>query len=222
MTDPFDDLDEDGDEERDGDPFAELGDAAESTDGTDAKDGNGDAGHVDPDPTDSVEPQPDPFEYLGDAGPDVSAAADDDVGREAPDPEAGDVGEGEQVDVADGEQVDVAGDLFGDVDVSRGDPFEAAESPFEQFDVEGVDPDEVWERFTEDASADSTVDQPEDDVVVVSKHEFCEGCPYFTPPPEIECTHAGTTILEFVGPDDVRVENCPIVQERRELGEVHE
>jgi hypothetical protein len=158
----------------------------------------------------------DPFEALEDTAPGVPGASanGEDPGADQTDRTA--------AGVAPGEQVDVAGDPFGDVDVSRGDPFESADSPFQQVDVTGVDPDEVWKRFTDDAATSPDVEPPEDDVVVVSKHAFCEGCPYFSSPPEVECTHDGTTILEFVGPDEVRVENCPIVRERRELGEVHE
>jgi hypothetical protein len=192
MTDPFDDLD-DGDD-RDGDPFAELGNVDAPTEG-DGPDG------------DSAEHDDDPV-------PGVPDAADEGLETDATD--RADAG------AVPGEQVDVTADPFGEVDVSRGDPFEAADSPFQQVDVAGVDPDEVWERFTADAASESEGEQPERDVVVVSKHEFCEGCPHVTAPPDVECTHDGTAIVEFVGPDDVRVENCPIVRERRELGEIHE
>jgi len=193
MTDPFDDL---GDEDdRDGDPFAELDDvdaptAADGPDGDSLKRTNDAAAPGVPDPADG--------------GPETDTADRADAG---PVP---------------GARADVTGDPFGDVDVPRDDPFEAAGSPFEQVDVTGVDPDDVWERFTADAAAESGVDPPDQDVLVVSKHEFCEGCPHFTTPPDAECTHGGTSILEFVGPDDVRVENCPVVRERRELGEVHD
>lgn len=192
MTDPFDDLDDRDD--RHGDPFAELGDVDAPTedDGSD-----GDSAERNDDPAPGV---PDP----------------DDEGLETDATDRADAG------AVPGEQVDVTADPFGEVDVSRGDPFEAADSPFQQVDVAGVDPDEVWERFTADATSEPEGEKPERDVVVVSKHEFCEGCPHFTAPPDVECTHDGTAIVEFVGPDDVRVENCPIVRERRELGEIHE
>lgn len=162
------------------------------------------------DDIDDEDREGDPFEDLDGTTGDVP------VGDEDSDEEV------TEFDSAQDEHVDVSGDPFGDVDISRGDPFESGDSPFEQVDVAGVDPDEIWEQFTDDATADPDVESQANDVVVVSKHAFCEGCPYFSSPPEVQCTHDGTTIREFVGPDDVRLENCPIVRERRELGEVHE
>lgn len=192
MSDPFDDLDEY--EDREGDPFAHLDDAAPGV--PDEGDGRDDGEAVDDD--DDADERDAAFE-----GGDFDESVDESVAGSS----AG--------------SVDVAGDPFGDVDVSRGDPFESADSPFQRVDVDAVDADEVWRRFTEGTDA-AAADPPEDDVVTVSKHAFCEGCPHFTAPPDVECTHEGTEILEFVGPDDVRVSNCPIVRERRELGEVHE
>jgi hypothetical protein len=108
--------------------------------------------------------------------------------------------------------------------VSEGDPFESASSAFERAGVEGIDPDEVWDRLTAEPDGDEAddgegfpPDDDEDDVVTVSKHSYCEGCEHFSSPPDVTCTHEGTEILEFVGVDDVRVSNCPVVEERREL-----
>ena len=118
-----------------------------------------------------------------------------------------------------------AAEPLGDVDTSRGDPFEsgAGASVFEQVDVSGIDPDEAWERFTGEGEgatgSDAASDEFEDDVVEVSKHSFCEGCEFFSPPPDVECGHEGTSILEFTDMESVRVANCPVVAERRELGE---
>jgi len=56
----------------------------------------------------------------------------------------------------------------------------------------------------------------------VSKHAFCETCEHFSGPPEIECGHGGTEILAFVDMETVRVSNCPIVAERRRLGQFDE
>lgn len=54
---------------------------------------------------------------------------------------------------------------------------------------------------------------------VVPKQWYCEQCEHFSEPPEVHCRHDGTTILEFVGTEDVRVRNCPVVAERKALGQ---
>ena len=216
--DPFDDIDSDAHRDREGDPFADL-DAESDADGTPSVPETDSEGGGEGSGADSA----DPFEYMSEA----SGASD-------PERRAGDQADGPQ-DGPDGqraESVDVAGDAFGDVDVSRGDPFEESGSAFERVDVDSVDPDAVWDRFTE--GAEQTADPghetlggeavPDDasDTVEVPKRRFCQTCPHFTAPPEIECTHEGTEILTFVGSDEVRVANCPVVDERRALGETFE
>lgn len=54
----------------------------------------------------------------------------------------------------------------------------------------------------------------------VPKRAYCERCEHFSEPPEVSCTHPGTTIVEFPDIDHVRVRNCPVVAERQALGEV--
>jgi hypothetical protein len=213
--DPFEDLDAD---DREGDPFDHLDEDPDTPEDAvappeDTADGP-ESGLTSPGGG-----SPDPFEYIDD-GPGIPDGTETDDRADA----AGGPDGSRAVDAGPGS--------LGEADVSRGDPFESSDSPFEQVDVEGVDPDEVWERFTAEAEAEAHADTesprdqhdravggPGDDVVTVSKHSFCEGCPHFTAPPAVECTHEGTQIIEFVGPDEVRVSNCPIVVERRELGE---
>lgn len=247
-ADESDNDDPDGDDPDSHDPNGETS-VDEEADGDSTASGSADApsagagplgtgGERESGERDSTEP--DPFEYLGSPdsgespreereGPEDDGVRGADLG---PDPIVNPPADGSSG--ADGEPgaapgVDVAGDPLGGVDVSRGDPFDSADNPFERVDVDGVDPDEVWERFTADAAsgADGTDDdggpeRDEDDVVDVSKHRFCETCPHFSDPPETACGHPGTDVLEFVGTDQVRVANCPVVRERRELGEVHE
>lgn len=200
--DPFDAFDVGA--ERRGDPFDHLDDDAPEDRNDRHSDPIADAASAEPD-----EPPTDPEPGGGDDG-------DDDAAR--------------HVEVSVG-----AGDPFGDVDVSSGDPFEAG-GTFDEAGVEGVDPDEVWDRLTgeadptepiaedqdRDRDQDQDQDEAEDDVVDVSKHAFCETCEFFSPPPEVSCTHPGTDILEFVDVETVRVANCPIVAERRELGGLDE
>ena len=210
--DPFDAFD--GYRDREGDPFDSLGDDPASdadgpTDGRDpqrdesgAADGNDDGSTPDP----AAGSDPDPFEYMGDRGPQTGGQG---AGGDAESPD----GPGD--------------DPLADVTVSDGDPFESASSAFERSGVEGIDPDEVWDRLTGEPEGgagaetgdDGEFPADEDDIDEVSKHGYCEGCEYFSAPPDVACGHEGTDILEFVDVDTVRVSNCPVVEERRELEE---
>jgi len=211
-ADPFDELAEHGD--REGDPFERLGgpdgesdaDSADATDDADATSGadtsdEGDGGGY---------TEPDPFEYMGDEQRGQSTAAEPGHGPEpgpGPEPEQG-FDPGHEPGPA---------EPLSDVEVSDADPFEAPGGVFEQVDVGAADPDEVWDRLTGEPEPEPP-EEAEDDVVDVSKHSFCEGCPHFSAPPDVHCTHEGTEILEFTDVETVRVVNCPVVVERRELG----
>lgn len=46
---------------------------------------------------------------------------------------------------------------------------------------------------------------------VVDKREYCQRCEYFSAPPEVACTNAGTDIVELADGDRFRVRNCPKV-----------
>jgi len=217
--DPFDHLNDDRD--REGDPFESLDDETPTGRTDDEAWSPPDAGDGEPsvpntgssDRTDADTGGSDPFEYIEDR----------------PAENGGEPGDEERPGGAGGDTVDVAGDAFGDVDVSRGDPFEETGSAFQRVDVDSVDPDAVWNRFTEntkrtDDPAETSLggeDVPDDvsETVEVPKGRFCQTCPHFSPPPETSCRHEGTEIRRFVGTDDVRVRNCPVVAERRELGE---
>lgn len=106
-------------------------------------------------------------------------------------------------------------DPFAGLDDREGDPFE--EDPFEPVETETVDPDRAWEQLEE--GADPTVEKPEGTVTEVSKRRYCERCEYFSPPPDVSCTHEGTEILGFPDRETVRMVDCPIVAQRRELEE---
>ncbi|PSP20031.1 hypothetical protein BRC62_00860 [Halobacteriales archaeon QH_10_67_13] len=106
-------------------------------------------------------------------------------------------------------------DPFADLDDREGDPFE--EDPFDPVETEAVDPDRAWEHLEDEA--DPTVEEPEGTVTEVSKRRYCERCEYFSPPPDVSCTHEGTEILGFPDRETVRMVDCPIVARRRELEE---
>jgi len=100
------------------------------------------------------------------------------------------------------------------------DPFEAFEAveAFEPADVDGIDPDAIWDDLTtaDDEEAPTIEEDVYDDV---SKHTFCEQCEYFSRPPDVGCTYEGAAIVEFLDMETVRLLNCPIVAEKRELEE---
>lgn len=108
-------------------------------------------------------------------------------------------------------------DPLGDVGDREGDPFEEGNSLFEERDTEGIDPDSVWQELASADSSTATGEEFERTFADVSKHSYCEQCEHFSSPPEIACTHEGTDIVEFLDMETVRVVDCPIVAERREL-----
>ncbi|WP_415383160.1 hypothetical protein [Halosimplex sp. TS25] len=203
--DPFDSFEEHRD--RKGDPF-------DSLDEDSPQDSSGEGA------------DPDPFEYGESGGSPSRRDEDGERGSRGGDG----TGDPSRDDVDD--LLADADDPLADVEVSDGDPFEAKASAFERSDVEGIDPDEVWARLTAEpddsdpgtnsesgagAGADEGPSSGEDDVAEVSKHAYCEECEHFSPPPDVTCTNEGTEILEFVAVDTVRVADCPVVAERREL-----
>jgi len=236
--DPFDQLRDEAEERSrtTDDPASEATDDPASntvdgpaTDTPDAEDDTGTDTAARSDPVSSVQHDTvsrfDDAEPAGDFGTEsdpettVSATRDDATG--ASEGEAGDdASPGTDFDDEsfDGEAVDPG--QFIDTD-HEGDPFGASDSVFQQQDIDGIDADEVWDRISE-ARQHRVESEPEAVEEVVNKHQFCEGCEYFSPPPNVHCTHEGTTILEFTDMDHVTVHNCPIVAQRRELEQMGE
>lgn len=190
------------DDER-GDPFEDFdapddreGDPFETLDPPDGGDSDGDG---DPADADAGTPADDPVEPTDQSAWETDAPIPDD---------------GSPVEVDNpGASTD---DPFSGMDERDGDPFGAGESVFESVDVESVDADEVWASLGEtdtDAGTESGSRYAE-----VSKHRYCEQCEFFTGPPETRCTNEGTEIIEFLDMETVRLLDCPVVAEQRELG----
>jgi hypothetical protein len=92
---------------------------------------------------------------------------------------------------------------------------------FESMAVGELDGERLWEQLAEgdedfavsvaseatDPAAESPVDNR--DVVTIPK-ETCHGCPHFGDPPELACTHEGTSIVAMPDSDHFRVADCPI------------
>jgi hypothetical protein len=186
----FDDSDEFDDFDDFDDPAAETGDPFDEL-GAGVADGDADAGG---DPgTDDLGTDPEPPGRTSDAGRDDPF---DDLGF--PDADRGG---------------------------SSDDAAAALEDAFERMDVDGPAEEDVWESLDADVDAAAgfgaaaglgeatSVPGQGDTEHVVSKRTYCQQCPHFTSPPEVACTHEGTTIVEAVGFDEFRVRNCPMISE---------
>jgi len=114
-----------------------------------------------------------------------------------------------------GDDADPA-DPFGEPD-PRGDPFESGDL-FQREGADEIDPDAVWERLARLESGEG-VGAEESTYAEVSKHSYCEQCPHFSEPPDVECTHEEAEIVEFLDMETVRLLNCPVVAERQALRE---
>lgn len=86
---------------------------------------------------------------------------------------------------------------------------------FDQESVPEIDADVVWERL--DDEPPELPDDDERDVRVIEKRSYCEQCPFFSAPPDVECGHDGTEILELVDMEHFRVVDCPKVREDERL-----
>ncbi|WP_440989031.1 hypothetical protein [Haloarchaeobius baliensis] len=87
---------------------------------------------------------------------------------------------------------------------------------FESVDVGDVDSEALWEQVsTDEPTAEPEPDAPE--VRVVSKSKYCQRCEYFTDPPEVGCTHDGTTIRSEASMDEFEVVDCPKILEDERL-----
>jgi hypothetical protein len=181
-----------------------------------------------------------PEEPLGDIAEEVRT--EDSTTAPEADDDGSDAGDGVP-DWLEGPSSDVASEI--DAGVDEGSPgdqlFEAVD------DVGDVDREALWRQVAgEDAAArvgevrsevegdpeGPTVQRPDaspgfGDVSVedreervVDKAKYCHNCEYFSPPPELRCTHSGTEILELVDVDHFRVVDCPIVAEDEELENV--
>ncbi|PSP66986.1 hypothetical protein BRC85_07850 [Halobacteriales archaeon QS_1_69_70] len=132
------------------------------------------------------------------------------MGERAPEGNAGDgPGSDDGAEPADG--ADGTADPFADLDAADVDGEVWAELD-EGADVDG----DLFERLAEE-SPTRTVDLEVDadaETTVVPKSKYCQRCEYFTEPPDVSCSHAGTTIAEVVDTDSFRVQNCPVVADR--------
>lgn len=103
---------------------------------------------------------------------------------------------------------------------SRTEAEASTQSPGDLFTrepVETVDTDAVWDDLL--AHDDGPVEREAagDEEHVVSKR-LCHRCRYFGDPPDLHCTHDGTTIEAVVDMDHYRVSSCPMVDTADDAG----
>lgn len=206
--DPFEAFEET--EDREGDPFERLGDVQPAE-----EDGEADpVGEAERD----IESPSKPTD-----GTEAEAADDEPVFEEtfieendpiATDPEAT-PGESSAGGPTGGSDDPVgADDPFAGMEGRDGDPFGGGESVFESVDIEGIDPDEVWASLDEEPTQPSVEGSR---YVEVSKHRFCEQCEFFASPPNAHCTNEEAEIIEYLDMETVRLLDCPVVAEQRQL-----
>ncbi|MFD1569558.1 hypothetical protein [Halorubrum laminariae] len=156
-------------------------------------------------------------------------------GRTTGDADGGPVGDADVEAIDPFDELGPAGDVdaddiddFGDID----DP----DDPFERMDVGDLGDEDIWQSLDVDAGelggsgpdsaavADASTRGSASDATLgagdagsehadrtVDKRAYCQQCPHFTAPPEADCTHEGTEIVEVVDVDEFRVRNCPLV-----------
>lgn len=209
----------DGDAEDDSaDGYADDDDAGTgSVDGSDRGiDSGSDAGAADA--TADFDPSPHDSDRSRDVADDSDGGSIDDAGSGSVD----DSGSG-SVDDADRGSVDdptdaPLGDLASSVRNRRDRDREPVdEGLFEEQDVTPIDSDVVWDRLEADEAGDPDTAATGREERVVEKDSYCESCPYFSSPPDVSCSHEGTSILELVDVDHFRVADCPKVEETERL-----
>lgn len=129
---------------------------------------------------------------------------------EEPAPDSSDVTEGQQGDDA------PLSDLRDDIADRESD---VDEEHFLQEAVGDVESEAVWAELLMaegDASGlldPTTIEEADGQTYQVVPRSLCHRCEYFGEPPELHCTHDGTTIHETVDMEHYRVSECPMVKQ---------
>ena len=124
-------------------------------------------------------------------------------------------------------------ELRGDVEKRKANAaeFDADEEPFHEEQVAEIESEAIWADLLM-AEGEGEAEGAMDPVIgtghateqsgqIVPK-TLCHRCEYFGEPPELHCTHEGTTIHEMVDMDHYRVSECPMVGGERGIGETVE
>ncbi|WP_323190690.1 hypothetical protein [Halostella sp. PRR32] len=164
--------------------------------------------------SDEEEGSADPFEETA-----AKPSADGDEGHgDTPDSAGSDGPDG--IDGNESDPDAPLGDLAARVDDRRSDRERADRNElFTEEQVGEIDRESLWKQATSDDPTE-TVDDAVEDVREISKHSYCQGCEFFSAPPNVHCGHEGTEIREIVDLDRFRVVNCPVVREDERLGKI--
>jgi len=104
------------------------------------------------------------------------------------------------------------GDLAQRINEEDRAALEATEDVFEEADIGEIDVDTVWEELEAGAGPTGEAVDDEEHVRRISK-SICHNCPHFGDPPELACTHEGTTIREMPDNEHFVVVECPVVED---------
>lgn len=110
---------------------------------------------------------------------------------------------------------DAFAELDAEADASAGADGAGA---FESVDVDPVAVEDVWASLEEadderpEVSLEGSAESVDGDDHRVPKREYCQRCPFLSDPPEVACTHDGTSIVAVEDADHFRVRNCPMVE----------
>lgn len=102
-------------------------------------------------------------------------------------------------------------------DVDERKAAELAEREFLEEDVGSVESEAVWaDLLAGEGETGGLISATELDgeFQIVTK-TLCHRCEFFGDPPDLHCTHDGTTIHETVDMDHYRVSSCPMVAEEQ-------
>lgn len=89
-----------------------------------------------------------------------------------------------------------------------------------------VDGEQIWEDLLAGheevpgllAFGEAVEEGTSEDVTIIP-NRVCHSCKHFGDPPELHCTHEGTTIRRMVDMDRYEVVECPVVKNRSDLQE---
>lgn len=96
----------------------------------------------------------------------------------------------------------------GDADAPLADRF--LEKRIKEVDSEAIWADLLMESGDAEGALEPLDVEDDGEYQLVSKR-LCHSCQHFGDPPELHCTHEGTTIHQVVDVQQFRVSNCPMI-----------
>lgn len=101
-------------------------------------------------------------------------------------------------------------------ELSPGSDDAEARALFDEMDVPTLDGERVWEQLEAKDEVPSG-EIREREIRDIDKRRYCHQCVHFADPPAVRCEHDGTSILELVDVQTVKVANCPVVLEEESI-----